>query len=155
MDEYLFIKMKPTKGFLSITDPNNKSRFVCFNDKKTAESVVNYVTTFRSKYGFWPNMDMSRPGQPMPVKHVQSKVNFKRRSPDELKEYISIDMYDYDTIFNMARRTNVSFFCVEQFAHVPNGEHHHFMNFSGKEWDGEADPVEFAQIMEFKYQVED
>jgi len=55
----------------------------------------------------------------------------------------------------MARRTNVSFFCVDNFVHVPNGKHQHFMNLTGQEWDGEADPVEFAQLMEFKYQVED
>ena len=58
--DYHFIQMKPTKAFLSIVDPNKKSRFVCFNDKKTAEVFVNYVTTFRSKHGFWPNLDMSK-----------------------------------------------------------------------------------------------
>jgi hypothetical protein len=95
-------------------------------------------------------MDMSKP-----VKVIESKVSFKPRSPYELRKYLTIDTFDYDTIFNMARRTNVSFFCVDNFVHVPNGQHQHFMNLTGQEWDGEADPVEFAQLMEFKYQVED
>ena len=150
MEEYLFIQMKPTRGFLSITDPHKKSRFMCFKEKRTAETVVDYVTAFRSNYGYWPSMDMSKP-----VKVIESKVRFKPRSPYELRNYLTIDAFDYDTIFNMARRTNVSFFCVDNFVHVPNGKHQHFMNLTGQEWDGEADPVEFAQLMEFKYQVED
>jgi hypothetical protein len=150
MEEYLFIQMKPIRGFLTITDPKKKSRFVCFKDKRTAETVVDYVTSFRSNYGFWPNMDMSKP-----VKTIQSKVSFKQRSPYELREYLSLEAYDYDTLFNMTKRTNVSFFCVRDFTHVPSGEHQHYMNFSGQEWDGEADPVEFAQLMEYKYMVED
>src|SRR5210317_771253 len=148
--DYHFIQMKPTKAFLSIVDPNKKSRFVCFSDKKTAEVFVNYVTTFRSKHGFWPNLDMSRE-----VRTVKSKIGFKQRSPDELREYISLDAYDYETIYNMARRTNVSFICVTDFAHSPDGEHQQRVTFSGQEWDGEADEAAFRQLMEFKYQVED
>ena len=123
---------------------------MCFKEKRTAETVIDYVTAFRSNYGYWPSMDMSKP-----VKVIESKVKFKPRSPYELRKYLTIDTFDYDTIFNMARRTNVSFFCVDNFVHVPNGQHQHYMNLTGQEWDGEADPVEFAQLMEFKYQVED
>jgi hypothetical protein len=147
--DYHFIQMKPTKAFLSIVDPNKKSRFVCFNDKKTAEVFVNYVTTFRSKHGFWPNLDMSRE-----VRTVKSKVGFKQRSPEELREYISLDSYDYETIYNMARRTNVSFICVTNFAYIPDGEHQQRVNFSGQEWDGEADEGAYRDLLEFKLKCE-
>lgn len=147
--DYHFIQMKPTKAFLSIVDPNKKSRFVCFNDKKTAEVFVNYVTTFRSKHGFWPNLDMSRE-----VRTVKSKVGFKQRSPEELREYISLDSYDYETIYNMARRTNVSFICVTNFAYIPDGEHQQRVNFSGQEWDGEADEAAYRDLLEFKLKCE-
>jgi hypothetical protein len=147
--DYHFIQMKPTKAFLSIVDPNKKSRFVCFSDKKTAEVFVNYVTTFRSKHGFWPNLDMSRE-----VRTVKSKVGFKQRSPDELREYISLDAYDYETIYNMARRTNVSFICVTDFASSPDGEHQQRVSFSGQEWDGEADEAVYRDLLEFKLKCE-
>jgi len=141
--------MKPTKAFLSIVDPNKKSRFVCFSDKKTAEVFVKYVTTFRSKHGFWPNLDMSRE-----VRTVKSKVGFKQRSPEELREYISLDTHDYETIYNMARRTNVSFICVTDFAYSPDGEHQQRVSFSGQEWDGEADEVAYRDLLEFKLKCE-
>ena len=147
--DYHFIQMKPTKAFLSIVDPNKKSRFVCFSDKKTAEVFVNYVTTFRSKHGFWPNLDMSRE-----VRTVKSKVGFKQRSPEELREYISLDTYDYETIYNMARRTNVSFICVTDFAFSPDGEHQQRVSFSGQEWDGEADEAVYRDLLEFKLKCE-
>ena len=147
--DYHFIQMKPTKAFLSIVDPNKKSRFVCFSDKKTAEVFVNYVTTFRSKHGFWPNLDMSRE-----VRTVKSKIGFKQRSPDELREYISLDTYDYETIYNMARRTNVSFICVTDFASSPDGEHQQRVSFSGQEWDGEADEAAYRDLLEFKLKCE-
>ena len=74
---------------------------------------------------------------------VKSKVGFKPRSPEELREYISLDTYDYETIYNMARRTNVSFICVTNFSHIPDGEAQQHVSFSGQEWDGEADEAAY------------
>ena len=103
MPAYHLIQMKPTKTYLSVVDPNKKSRFVCFDKKDTADVFVNYVTNFRSKHGYWPSLDMSNR-----LATVRSKTGIKKRTPEELKKYLSLETFDYENIEEIAMRTNVS-----------------------------------------------
>jgi hypothetical protein len=148
MSSYHFIQMKPTKTYLSIVDPQKKARFVCFSDVKTADTFVNYVTNFRSKHGHWPNMDMSNR-----IASIRSGVDIKKRTPDELKKYLSLETFDYENIEEMAKRTNVSFICVTNFAYIPDGNETQLVSFSGQEWDGEADEVMYRDLLEFNLKV--
>jgi hypothetical protein len=142
--EYHLIQMKPTKTYLSIVDPSKKSRFVCFSDTKTASVFVDYVTFFRSKHGHWPMMDMSNR-----FATVRSKSLTKKRSQEELKNYLELQPFDYENIEEMAKRTNVSFICVTNFSYIPNGNEQQLVSFSGQEWDGEADELSYRDLLEF------
>ena len=146
--EYHLIQMRPTKTFLSLVDPKKKSRFVCFSDKDTASTFVNYVIHFRSKHGHWPNMDMSSR-----VATVKSRVNMKKRTPEELKKYIDLKTYDFENIEEMVKRTNISFICITNFAYIPNGHEQQIVSFSGQEWDGEADDLAYRGLLEFNLKV--
>jgi hypothetical protein len=148
MTAYHFIQMKPTKTYLSIVDPQKKARFICFGDTKTADTFVNYVTHFRSKYGHWPNMDMSNR-----VATVMSKTGFKKRTPEELKKYLSLESFDYENIEEMAKRTNISFICVTNFAYLPDGHETQLVSFSGQEWDGEADERLYRELLEYNLKI--
>ena len=141
---YHLIQMKPTKTYLSIVDPNKKSRFVCFSDTKTANVFIDYVTLFRSKHGHWPSMDMSNS-----VTVIRSKSLIKKRTQEELKKYLDLQNFDYDKIDKMAKCTNVSFICVTNFLYMPNGNEQQLVSFSGQEWDGEADELSYRDLLEF------
>lgn len=145
---YHLIQMKPTKTYLSIVDPNKKSRFVCFSDSNTANVFVDYVTLFRSKHGHWPSMDMSSR-----ITTVRSKNLIKKRTQEELKDYIELQTFDYENIEEMAKRTNVSFICVTSFSFIPNGNEHQLVSFSGQEWDGEADDLSYRDLLEFNLKI--
>lgn len=140
--------MKPTKTFLNIVDPNKKSRFICFSNIKTADSFVDYVTLFRSKHGYWPTMDMSRK-----IKTVKSLNGIKKRTPEELKNYLSYETFTFEQVDEIAKRTNVSFLCVTNFAYIPDGNEHQVISFSGQEWDGKADEVAFRDLLEFNLKI--
>lgn len=140
--------MKPTKTFLSVVDPKKKSRFVCFENTETANVFVNYVTTFRSKHGVWPDMDMSNR-----LRTVKAKDKFKPRTPEELKRFLSIEEFDFDHIEEMVKRTNISFICVTNFAYIPDGHEHQVVSFSGQEWDGEADDLAYRDLLEFNLKI--
>lgn len=136
--------MKPTKTYLSLVDPNKKSRFVCFSDRETADTFVNYVSTFRSKHGHWPNMDMSKR-----IATVKSRVGFKKRTPDEIKRFLDLDTFEFEQIETMVKRTNISFICVHNFSYLENQEDHQIISFSGQEWDGKADEILYRDLLEF------
>jgi len=146
--DYHLIQMRPTKTYLSLVDPNKKPRFVCFRDTKTAYTFVDYVTCFRSKHGHWPMMDMSHR-----VATVRSGVGFKYRTPEELKKYLDLQSFDYENIDEMAKRTNVSFICITNFAYIPDGNEQQVVSFSGQEWDGHADDVAYRELLEFNLKV--
>ena len=140
--------MKPTKTFLNIVDPQKKSRFVCFSNVKTADTFVNYVTSFRSKHGYWPTMDMSKK-----IRTVKSLTGVKKRTPEELKNYLSYETFTFEQVDEMAKRTNVSFLCVTNFAYIPAGDDSQVVSFSGQEWDGEADEDAYRDLLEFNLKI--
>lgn len=140
--------MKPTKTFLNIVDPQKKSRFVCFSNVKTADTFVNYVTSFRSKHGYWPTMDMSNK-----IRTVKSLTGVKKRTPEELKNYLSYETFTFEQVDEMAKRTNISFLCVTNFAYIPDGNDSLVVSFSGQEWDGEADEDAYRDLLEFNLKI--
>ena len=148
MVEYMFIKMVPTQTYLTVVDPTKKSRFVCFSNKRTAEVFVDYVTNFRSIHGFWPNLDMSDR-----MIKVKSKVGTKKRTPHELRKYLTFDNFDYENIEEMAKTTNVSFIHITNFSHLPDGHEQQIVSFSGQEWDGEADDLAYRGLLEFNLKI--
>jgi hypothetical protein len=84
---------------------------------------------------------------------VRSKTGIKKRTPEELKDYLSLEPFDYENIEDMASRTNVSFICVTSFAYVPDGIEQQIVSFSGQEWDGEADDVAYRDLLEFNLKI--
>lgn len=146
--EYHFIQMKPTKTYLSIVDPTKKPRFVCFDNTRTANVFVDYVTCFRSKHGHWPNMDMSSQ-----LITIRSKSGIKKRTPEELKNYLQLQTFDYENIDEMAKRTNVSFICITHFTFLPDGHEQQLVSFSGQEWNGEADDIAYRNLLDFNLKI--
>ena len=57
--EYHFVKLNVNGTYLSLVDPTQKSRFMCFRDKKIADKCIEYVSSFRARRGVWPSFDMS------------------------------------------------------------------------------------------------
>jgi len=66
---------------------------------------------------------------------------------------LEYELFDYDNIDEMARRTNISFLCVTNFAFIPDGNEQQIVSFSGQEWDGEADEVAYRDLLEFNLKV--
>ena len=58
--EFHFITLRGG-GFTTITDPNNKSRYICFKSRRTAEECVSYLSEYRSEVGEWPVMNLAIP----------------------------------------------------------------------------------------------
>ena len=148
MNQFQFIQMKPTKAYLSLIDPHKKARYICFSNKNTADTFVEYVTTFRSKHGHWPVLDMSQK-----IKTVKSLTGIKKRTPEELKEYLSYETFDFEQIDEMSKRSNVSYIHITNFTYIPNGEENQIVSFSGQEWDGHADDVMFRDLLEFNLKI--
>ena len=57
--DFHFIKLNYNGTYLSLVDPNSKSRFVCFAEKGIAMKCVDYSAEFRARNRIWPCLDMT------------------------------------------------------------------------------------------------
>ena len=145
--EFHFIKLNVNGTHLSLVDPSSKSRFLCFSDVKNAHKCIDYVTSFRSRHGVWPSFDMSES-----KRKIRSSTDVKVRTPEELRRYLEIESYDFQTIDRMACRSNVSFYCVLNFDTIANGTSES-ISMTGQEMDGEATPSKYIEWLNLNLKV--
>ena len=145
--EFHFVKLNLNGTYLSLVDPSYKSRFICFQDREKAWDCVDYVSSFRSKYGVWPAFDMSK-GK----RKVARVTNSKLRTPEEVKYYLDVDTHDFNTIDRIASRTNTSYFCVLKFEADEIGSTES-INMSGQEMDAMVDDFLYRDLLEYNLKV--
>ena len=145
--EYHFVKLNVNGTYLSLVDPTQKSRFMCFRDKKIADKCIEYVSSFRARRGVWPSFDMSTG-----MKKIEDSTA-KLRTPEQVMRYLEIETYDFETIDQIAARTNTSFYCVLRFhsALVDNIES---LDMSGQEMDPIVDEAAYRDLLEYKLKCE-
>tara|TARA_B110000858_G_scaffold49191_2_gene56771 strand:- start:4600 stop:5040 length:441 start_codon:yes stop_codon:yes gene_type:complete len=144
--EFHFVKMNVNGTYLSLVDPSNKTRFVCFAEKEKARDCVNYVSIFRSKHGVWPSFDMSQGPSKLENKLI------KMRTPEQVVRYLDIETYDFTTIDRIASRTNTSFFCVLRFdTEEMNGLES--ISMAGQEMDAVVDDKLYRDLLECNLKI--
>lgn len=145
--EFHFVKLNVNGSFLTLVDPSSKPRYLCFAEKHVAEKCVDYVSIFRSKHGIWPSFDMSQQ-----QRKLKSETGVRLRTVDQVKKYLEINSYDFQTLDSIANRTNISFYCVLRFDSIITNESE-TVNMSGQEMDGHADPGKYAEWMDFNLKI--
>ena len=145
--EFHFVKLNVNGTYLSLVDPSCKSRFVCFSTRETAEDCVEYISSFRSKYNTWPSFDMSKRRRKM-----KSPTNVKLRTPDQVKRYLEIETYDFNTIETIAARTNSSFYCVLELETI-TFENVETIAMSGREMDANVDERLYRDLLEYNLKI--
>lgn len=145
--DFHFVKLSVNGTYLSLVDPTSKPRFICFSEKEKAYDCINYVASFRSRYGVWPCFDMSR-GQ----RTLQSNTIVKLRTPEQVKRYLDLETYDFNTIDRIATRTNASFYCVLRFETemIQNIES---ISMAGQEMDAVVDEDAYRDLLEFSLKI--
>ena len=145
--EFHFVKLNVNGTYLSLVDPASKSRFVCFTDKQLASQCIDYVCTFKSTHGVWPCFDMSQARR-----KIQSNTNVKLKTVQQLKRYLEVETYDFSTIDQIAKRSNVSFYCVLHFD-AQIAESREIINMRGQEMDGEADDANYRDMLNLSLKI--
>lgn len=144
--EFHFVKLNVNGTYLSLVDPSSKPRFMCFPNHETAENCVKYVSTFRSKHGIWPCFDMSR------GKRRLESSNVKIRTPEQVERFLEIESYDFNTINEIAARSNVSFYSVIRFETI-DFRNIESISMSGQEFDGQADFDRYTEWLNISLKI--
>ena len=108
--EFHFITLRGG-GFTTITDPNNKSRYICFKSRRTAEECVSYLSEYRSEVGEWPVMNLAIPITKIEYNHRRSSI----QTADQVRGYLEISEKTREEIDTMSANAGVSFFYCHDF----------------------------------------
>ena len=142
--EFHFVKLNG--AYLSMVDPKLKPRIVCFSEKATAATFVNYAAYFRARNRIWPCLDMSRDTRKL---EMGLDVVSPYGTPNQIKRFLDIETFDQDSLDKISAKSNVSYFCVVNFdVTYNNGNETETMNISGQEMDGDANPEDFGEWMD-------
>ena len=142
--QFHFLKLTYNDTYLSLVDPNSKSRFVCFAEKDVAMKCLNYSADFRARNRIWPSLDMSSNNRKL---ELNEEVQFPYGPPRVIKRSLEIESFDFHTLDKISSRTNVSFYCILAFD-VIFGEDTESITMSGQEMDGIATPEDFGEWMD-------
>lgn len=142
-----FIRMKPTKGFITMTDPKDKTRAMCFKNRETAQRYMEYLSRFRSRTGRWPNLNMRES-----VSFVKRPEKIRYRSPEDVLRFMEIVDYDRDRLDDIARHTNLSFVYIVDFENTDTDEKGN-MIFKAQEIDSYVDINLYTQNLELNLKI--
>src|SRR5210317_1287684 len=146
MQQFHFIKFKPSGTFLTMKDHGDQMRYMCFSSRQTAVDAVQYISLFRSRNGVFPVLDMTEEKA-----KVKAPRTFKKRTVDDVSRFFEIETRDRDDLDAMARTTNSHFLYVHKFKFTEDREMN--VSFSGQEVDAYVDPEEYAAFLEYNLKI--
>ena len=138
-----FIRMKPNNGYITIIDPKKKPRMMCFKEKKDARTCIEQISAFRSKYGIWPNMDLSDPDT-----KINSPTKFKKRTPKDIASYMEIESLSIADLQLVSMSANASLMYCYSFDDLRKNNNSLTLSFSGQEIDLEVDDEVYRAKLE-------
>ena len=118
-------------GYTTITDPDGKPRIICFSKKSSAKECINYMSKYRSNYGVWTDMNLENP-----VSRINPDKTVKKRTPENIREYIFTEQMVKSQLDEISTGTGVSYFYCHGFEYNNDLLR---ISISGQKIDGEID----------------
>ena len=118
-------------GYTTITDPEGKPRIICFSNKKISKECINYMSKYRSNYGVWPDMNLEHP-----VSRINPDKTAKKRTYQNIREYIFTEQLVKSQLDEMSTRSGVSYFYCHHFEYNDDLLR---ISLTGQKIDGEID----------------
>lgn len=146
--EYNFIRLKPNNTFVTVTDPSSKPRLLCFNDKSTTNKAILDLCNFRSRYGYWPNIDLSKTSE-----KIVPERSFKKRTTLELLDYLEIYSLDEYGLDKMCSENCIDFFYCFNFE--MSGFENDYINLllTAQELDCSVDDYKYRRTLDHIFYV--
>lgn len=146
MMQFYLVKFVPTKHYAQIIDPKGTPRIICFNTIDTSHKCVEQLCMYRSKYGKWPQVDLTRE-----VATVKVDNFFKKRTPTELLQYFDEEEMSETQLEGLARTYNVQLFYCTNFKIFSKNNNAATLTISGNEIEIPEDYNTFRGQLEMTY----
>ena len=121
VEVYRLVRTKNMR-YLTIRPPNQKTLFLSFDNKKTADTCLKYVDNYKKSYGTWPNFDMNK---------EREAVKFDMDAM-QVSEPLYIEDMDIHDVENVMKRSNTGILHCYEFTVIPYNNTH-TINFRAQE----------------------
>ena len=105
----------PRGHCLSALDETQRRRLLAFADRKDAATCIRYICTFRNRFGYWPECDLSQTA-PLEIKEVE---NFKKRRIEDIEKFFYMIDYDDSVVDHLCAVHNIPLLLVHSFDFDP------------------------------------
>jgi len=129
--KFHFIGIRGFRSYTTIIDPEGTPRIICFSKRNVANNCIDYMSKYRSNYGVWPDMNMEKP-----VSRIDPDRYVKRRTPENIREYVFTEQMVKSQLDEMTTRTGVHFFYCHNFEYNDDLLR---ITITGQKIDGEVD----------------
>ena len=138
---YSFIKIIPRGNYLTLIDLKNNPRYMCFANKEDAINCITYISTFRSKYGYFPHIDLTKTTQPQKIK---ANVSLKKRTRKVISNMMSIETMDQTYLDDVCCKNSLGLFYIHNFSYtLENSEIN--LSLSAQELDSEPNMYRYMK----------
>ena len=124
--EFHFITIK-SGGSSTILDSNQRSRFICFKDRRVAAKYAGYIAAHKAHFGTWPEVNLAKP-----VIKITPLYGYTPTDPEPFLGLIEITHRTREDLDNMSLMTGIDYFYCHRFDH----EDLLSLSMSGQEIDG-------------------
>ena len=132
-------------GYTTIIDPHGKTRVLCFSREHVARNCVRYISRYRSAYGIWPDMNLNEP-----TSRINPDINCKKRTPQEIGNYIEIEKKIKHDLDIMSTKSGVSYFYCHDFKYENDLLR---IQMTGQEIDGEVSIPYFISRLDYRLKI--
>lgn len=137
--EFHFITIK-SGGSSTILDANQRSRFICFRDRKEAKKYAGYIAEHKARFGTWPEVNLSKPS----VK-IKTLYGYTPTETEPFLQLLEITHRTKEDLDNMSVLTGIDYFYCHRFDH----EDLLSLRLSGQEIDGVVDEDLYRENLDF------
>jgi len=143
--EFHFVNVGRT-NLATITDPKHIPRAICFRDRVNAVKYVDYLSTYRSKFGYWPSIDLSEP-----MTKIIPKEGAKKRTPEYVRKFIKINTLQQHELNGISMTSGLSYFYCHEFDCDDDLLN---LKLCGQEIDGMVDDEMYKESLECNLKIE-
>jgi hypothetical protein len=130
----------------TITDPTRKPRALCFRDRVDAVKYIDYLSTYRSKFGRWPSVDLSEP-----VTKIETLHSAKKRTPEYVRKFIKVNTLQQHELNGMSMSSGLSYFYCHSFDYADELTS---LKLRGQEIDGAVDEEMYKNWLECNLKID-
>lgn len=147
---YTFVQIKPSGSYLTIVDASNNPRYLCFQKPFDALSCIGYISKFRSRHGFFPLIDLSRPDEKFEIRAKENRP-LSKREPSQISKFFKIQTISHLELDKICSMNNINLLYVDEFSYMYTPESDIKLLLTAQELNSNPNPYRYKKKLNDLY----